>query len=488
MDNVVIYARVSSNEQAAGGYSISSQQKLLYDYATKYNYLVKKEFIEVETAKRAGRTKFGEMLEFLKKDKSIKHVLVEKTDRLLRNFTDYGHIEHLVDSSQITIHLVKEGSVINKDSGSGPKLIFSIKAAVAKHFIDNLSEETKKGMLEKAEQRVYPSFAIYGYMNVVENNRKILKPDPDSAPYVKKMFALYATGQYSLASLRKKMITDGMIYRNGKNFHKSTVEKILKNEFHTGIFYWKGKKYENAQHEALVSKELFREVQCHLINPKKYKSRKDLFAYTNLITCGVCNFAITAQIQKDRYIYYHCSGYKGNCNQPYIREEIIDEKVSAFLEGIQVTDEIQEMIIRGLKESLQEKIEYYNSCVEQIEKQIKVLQNRIDQTYLDKLDGKIGESFWLEQNSKWLPEKENLSIKLVGYQKADTSYVQYAGYILDISKRVPKLFRQANLEQKRKLIGLLFSNSFLLDGKLDLELKAPFDMILQCSKSGNWRP
>ena len=47
------------------------------------------------------------------------------------------------------------------------------------------------------------------------------------------------------------MIAEGMVYRNGKNFHKSKVEVILKNEFYTGIFYYgKAKRYENASHEA----------------------------------------------------------------------------------------------------------------------------------------------------------------------------------------------------------------------------------------------
>ena len=59
----------------------------------------------------------------------------------------------------------------------------------------------------------------------------------------------------------------------------------------------------------------------------------------------------------------------------------------------------------------------------QDEIQINILQKCIDQSYLDKLDGKIREDFWLEKNKKWLSEKENLSMKLVNYQQADTSYL-----------------------------------------------------------------
>ena len=158
------------------------------------------------------------------------------------------------------------------------------------------------------------------------------------------------------------MLADGMVYRNGKNFHKHTVEVILKNEFYTGVFYWKEKKYENVQHEALISKNLFRKVQSILVIPNKYKSRKNLFAFTNFITCGICGFSVTAQIQKKKYIYYHCSGYKGNCGQPYIREEIIEDQIASLLENFQVTDEIQKMVLKDLRETSQQKIEYDNYC------------------------------------------------------------------------------------------------------------------------------
>ena len=76
---------------------------------------------------------------------------------------------------------------------------------------------------------------------------------------------------------------------------------ILKNEFYTGIFYWKGKRYENASHEPLIDKLLFRRVQDILMSPYKSKSRKGLFPYTNLIRCGVCGCMLTAEIKKEKY-------------------------------------------------------------------------------------------------------------------------------------------------------------------------------------------
>ncbi len=488
MERVILYIRVSSKEQEIEGYSVPAQKKLLQEYCSKKGYIVVKEFVDIETAKKSGRTQFNAMVTYAKENKLAKHVIVEKTDRLLRNISDYALVDGLIERSDCIIHLVKENAILSKDSRSNEKFMFGIRAVVAKNFVDNLSEETKKGMLEKAEQGFYPSFAPYGYVNIEENGKKVLKPDSNSAHYIKKMFELYATGLYSLLSLKRKMIADGMVYRNGKNFYKHTVEVILKNEFYTGVFYWKGKKYENAQHEPLISKELFRQVQSVLLKPNKYKSRKELFAFTNLMICGVCGFSISAQIQKGKYIYYHCSGYKGNCQQPYIREEVIDEQISVLLNSINVTDEIQETVLEDLRSIMHERTQHFEISKQQIEKQTALLQNRIDQAYLDKLDGKISEAFWQRQTTNWMLEKENLTIKLSSLGQSDAKCLGQAQLILELAKKAPILFKQAKYEQKRKLAALLFSNCILKDRILDLELKSPYNLIFESAKTRNWRP
>ena len=142
----VLYARVSSKEQDREGYSIPAQCKLLRSYARRHDYHVVREFIDVETAKQSGRTHFTEMIRFLEEHPQVRILLCEKTDRLYRNFKDYVTIDEL----DVTLIFVKEGSVLNKDSRSHEKFIHGIKVLMAKNYIDNLSEETRKGMQEKA--------------------------------------------------------------------------------------------------------------------------------------------------------------------------------------------------------------------------------------------------------------------------------------------------------------------------------------------------
>ena len=66
----VAYARVSSKEQEKEGFSIPAQQKLLSGYASDHGFQIAREFVDIETAKRAGRTSFGEMIAYLKRTRT----------------------------------------------------------------------------------------------------------------------------------------------------------------------------------------------------------------------------------------------------------------------------------------------------------------------------------------------------------------------------------------------------------------------------------
>jgi site-specific DNA recombinase len=152
-----LYARVSSREQEREGYSIPAQRKLLGAYAASRSFEVKQEFVDVESAKNLGRKEFGKMLHLLQTRSDCRIVLVEKRDRLYRNRTDSLMFEDLIENRNVEVHLVKEGSIISRNSRSQDKFMHDIHVAVAKNYVENLKEEVKKGMREKAEQGTIPA-------------------------------------------------------------------------------------------------------------------------------------------------------------------------------------------------------------------------------------------------------------------------------------------------------------------------------------------
>ena len=281
----VIYARVSSKEQEKEGFSIPAQLKLLKEYAAANGFAVAQEYVDVETAKQTGRAAFGEMVAYLKSHPAVRVMLVEKTDRLYRNLKDWVTVDEL----EVEIHFPKEGVVLSRESRSSEKFMHGIKVLMAKNYIDNLSEEARKGMQEKAEQGMWPTKAPLGYRNVTGlDGKKIIATDPTVAPIVTKLFQWYAHGDISLKEAAKKAQAEGLIYaKSGAKVPVSTVHTVLRNRLYTGQFEWNGKRIQG-KHEPLVSVELWERVQGMMDgrHAKKTRRGKHDFAFSGLIACS----------------------------------------------------------------------------------------------------------------------------------------------------------------------------------------------------------
>ena len=308
----VIYARVSSKEQEKEGFSIPAQLKLLKEYAAANGFPVAQEYIDIETAKQTGRAAFGEMIAYLKAHPSVRVMLVEKTDRLYRNLKDWVTVEEL----DVEMHFPKEGVVLSRKSRSSEKFMHGIKVLMAKNYIDNLSEEARKGMQEKAEQGIWPTKTPLGYRNITgPDGKKIIAADPALLPIVAQLFEWYARGDISLKEAARKANAAGLLYpKSGAKLPVSTIHAILRNRLYTGWFEWNGKLIQG-KHEALVPVELWERVQGVLDGrfAKKGKRGKHDFAFSGLIACHACGCAVVGEIKKQRYVYYHCTGYADKC-------------------------------------------------------------------------------------------------------------------------------------------------------------------------------
>jgi site-specific DNA recombinase len=152
--------------------------------------------------------------------------------------------------------------VLSRESRSSEKFMHGIKVLMAKNYIDNLSEEARKGMQEKAEQGIWPTKTPLGYRNIIgPDGKKIIAVDTAVAPIVAKLFDWYASGGIALKEAAKKVQAAGLVYgKIGAKVPVSIVHKILRNRLYTGQLEWNGKLIEG-KHEPLVSIDLWERVQ-----------------------------------------------------------------------------------------------------------------------------------------------------------------------------------------------------------------------------------
>ncbi len=481
----MIYARVSSKEQEKEGFSIPAQLKLLREYAATQGLTVKVEYVDVETAKQTGRSAFGEMVAYLKEHPDIRVMLVEKTDRLYRNLKDWVTVDEL----EVEIHFPKEGVVLSRDSRSSEKFMHGIKVLMAKNYIDNLSEEARKGMQEKAEQGIWPTKSPLGYRNVAgPDGKKIISIDPEVAPIVLKLFEWYATGKYALKEVAQKARDAGFIYRRtGASVPVSAVHSILRNRLYTGQFEWNGRLIQG-RHQPLVSLELWERVQGVLDgrNVSKAKRGKHDFAFAGLIACAKCGCSVVGEVKKQRYVYYHCTGYvdkcQGNpayCRRKYVREEVLEQKFTELLGRLRFDDEVLEWVRESLHASNADERREHGEAIRRLQGEHKRLGDRINAMYLDKLDGRVDGAFFDKMSAQWRDEQNRCLREIVRHETAEQSYMDEGVQILELARNAQKLFKQQQPREKRRLLNFVLSNCSWEDGEVIASFRQPFDLLAQ---------
>lgn len=182
MKKGVIYARVSTDEQAKEGQSISAQIKLCTKYAKDNNIRITQIFKdEGKSATNTNRPALQSMLELISTDNTIDYALVLDTDRLARNTLDHLNIRSFLRKYEVDLISISQPMIDDSPEGN---LIDTILASTNAFQSQITGRKTSKVMEQKAKAGWWPGWAPLGYINATNPSsssnlvKRIVVPDP----------------------------------------------------------------------------------------------------------------------------------------------------------------------------------------------------------------------------------------------------------------------------------------------------------------------
>ncbi len=357
-----LYARKSSETEERQILSIDSQVKEMLEIGQRDNLEVVEIKRESHSAKDSGRRPvFAQMLKEINEGK-FGGILTWAPDRLSRNAGDLGCLVDLMDQK-----ILQEIRTYGQRFTNSPneKFLLMILGSQAKLENDNKSVNVKRGLRTKVEMGLWPSVAPTGYLNEKRSDRKgYVIIDPYRSPVIKQMFEKVAREELSGRKLYQWLKDIRFKARSGKPLSLSNVYSILKNPFYYGTFEFpknSGNWYAG-KHTPIITKELYDKVQEQLAKESHARINNKEFAFTRLLTCGLCGSGVTAEEKfkklKDgsvnRHVYYGCTRSRDlNCKCGYIREEDLIKQLIDLLDKINLNK-------LGVKENLEEERKRYD--------------------------------------------------------------------------------------------------------------------------------
>ena len=466
--NVIIYYRVSSNEQTLGA-SLDVQEERLRKYCNQmgYNIIDNIPYREDESAKtfekrpviqgimnyiRKNKGRVNKLL-FLQWDRYSRDIISasENLKELLKSGVEPNAIEAPLDFNSDTWPLLLEYRH-NATTSKGQKIQWTV-------FMEHWQKEN---VLIKHQE---------GYKNVrISKHETHVEIDTNTAPFIQAMFKEVAKDIETPCYIRRKFA------RKGYNIPESSFLEMLRNKFYIGkirVPAYKGEPeyYVNGEHEAIIDEETFYKVQ-EILDGKRKKTPKlskainpDLFLRKFLI-CPVCGCALTGATSSGnggKYTYYFCCN-----NQKHIRvrSENVNEEFARYTAQLKPNKTVLDLYNEILKDLQSERKGESKKEVAALQNELSTVQKRINSIEDKYLDGDLTKEEYNRMLERYTKEASTIQQQVEMRENPNRSNIEpKLNYSINLINNIDSYIRNASVGVKIKLISSMFPEKIEFDGK-----------------------
>ena len=342
--NAIIYSRVSTDEQAEKGFSLRHQKQVLQTYCTLNKIKVVKHFQEDFSAKNFNRPEWKNLMEYATRNKKqIDKILFTKWDRFSRNAEEALTVIRKLAAIGIEVNSIEQPlDLSNPDN----KVMLSMYLILPEVENDKISQRTKDGMRRAMKEGCFLAKAPYGYVNAKVLGKTSVVPN-EEAKIVLQAFMEVAKGLEAAEVIRQRFKVEF-----GLNLQKQQFYNMLRNNLYRGKIVVPEYRKESVEvidgiHEAIVSNELFRNVQDVLdgkrnVGAKLPSTINDDFPIKANLICPNCGKQITGSKSKGNggnYEYYHCNT---KCGVRH-RKQAVHEAIKQLLDEVSVSENVKDL-------------------------------------------------------------------------------------------------------------------------------------------------
>ncbi len=348
--------RVESN-------SITNQRLLIKRYIAEHPIFADYEYCEFYDDGISGTTMnrpgMQAMLEQIRQNE-IRCVMVKDLSRFSRDYIELGtYMEQIFPFMGIRFISIAEHYDSQDYIGRTADIDIGFQSLLADFYCKDISEKVKSSVIAKKNQGKYAAGSTpFGYKKNKGDPNKLLIVQ-EEADVIRHIFALSLSGKnltqicrvlndqkiltpLEFKNLRKRQ-NRKELQQERKYWQQGTVRNILTNESYVGnMVYNKSvqaevggsrtivkqreewKVFEN-HHPAIISREMFDEVQMKYFRRKAVDRKPIPYALKGKVYCGYCGRRLKIMKLAGGKLFYYCPNQKLNSDNECVSESISNE-------------------------------------------------------------------------------------------------------------------------------------------------------------------
>jgi len=214
---------------------------------------------------------------------------------------------------------------------------------------------------------------------------------------------------------------------------------------------------------------------------------KRLHPFMGLLTCAKCGCSITAEMEKGKYVYYHCTNFRGECDNTYIRQEALADRLADVIKPIQISSEVADDIAKAIRSSGQDAERSRTEALRQLDQRRRAITSKLDRGYEDLLDGRISDDFWARKSKAWEAELAVVDGERARFEMPQPDSMVTAERIPELAKQAENFYESQDPAEQRRLLETVLSNCTFDSGSLCPTYSKPFDLLVRGNETGEWR-
>lgn len=469
MQTAIAYTRVSSIDQVKDGNSLSTQKRIISDWAKKNDVRVLEWFVEEgESAKTANRTKLKEMLKYtIEYHEEIDLLLVYKVDRLSRQTSDYLAIKEVLSKRGVKVYSVSE----QFDDTPMGKAMEGVSSVFAQLENDVRAERCKNGMMDGVDAGRWMWPAPIGYVNGRDGTGKhnvVLDGRDGFTDILQSAWKLISVGYNETDAL--KIINNKLEDKGYKKIPKQTFSRMFRNELYIGIINAFGRRVQSSTIEPLVDTDLFYEV-LNILNKDKNKGNKynkynPKYPLRGILFCKN-GHKMTASSPKGRnkhYPKYHCM----KCSGKHMNYDVdkVNGQFLEYISNIQMDSSMEAALKEAIKLNLGETLEEQEKKIKKYQKRLTTINGEREQIVKKNLASIIPDKTAKLMLSNLENEETSIRLELSEIKRPDDSIMDLLEFGMSKLRNLSETIKQITDPKIRfRFQKWLFPAGLVYDGE-----------------------
>ncbi|WP_081907315.1 recombinase family protein [Flavobacterium gilvum] len=461
--NVVIYTRVSTDEQAQLGFSLRHQEESLRKYCEIKGYKVSNHFQDDYSAKTFNRPEWLKLFEYVKLNKKIVDLVIfTKWDRFSRNSENALTVIRKLNDFGIQVNSIEQPLDLTVPDN---KLVLAMYLAIPEVENDKNSARTRDCMRKAQKEGCFVNRAPYGYKGYRIDGKASLMFNED-ALIVKKAFEEVAKGIESVDVIRKRLKLNYSCKLEKQQFYN-----MLRNVVYKGCILIKEYKKEEEQivvglHEPIVKEKLFNKVQDILSGRKRNAKLPSLinddFPIKKNLICPKCGKQITGSKSLGNggyYFYYHC---KSKCGVRYKRDDV-HSKLLELIRGISFNKGMGSLYKSVLRDYLKEDVERVKKEAVRFEQELKSIDYLIESAEDKLMSNLIDKDQFDKVVSRYFSKRKQCENQLLSLSVAKDDSWKYINKAVELLCDLENVFNHLSGEGKASFLRIIYPENLIIE-------------------------